>query len=886
MPLVRQLARGLRALLNRSAADRDIADEVENYIEEAAAAFEASGLSPEEARRAARRQLGSATAVREQVRAYGWENVVETTLIDVRHALRRLRRYPAHAVVAVLTLALGVGASTAIFSAVNPVLFKPLPYPGPERLMLIWDGNGGSRLDVTFGTYRELIARSRSFDAMTVMRPVQPTLTGVAEPERLDGQYVSADYFRVLGVRPALGRDFEAADDQPYDPNGPFVAIISDTLWRRRFNADPTLVGRQILLNDVPVTVIGIMPGGFENVLSPQAEIWSTLRYDPALPLNGREWGHHLRLLGRVRSDVDPSRARDELEEIARTQLPDFARPQWAALQDGFIASALQDELTRSVRPALLAILGAVVLLLTIACVNVTNLLLAQGAERRAELALRAALGASRSRIARQLLAETLLLASIGGVLGVVLAHATLDGLLALTPPELPRVGAIVVDQAVLAFAAGLTILIGLLVGLLPAVHSINAGVPAGVPQHSMRIAGGHQVTRRSLVVVQVALALVLLVAAGLMMRSVQRLFSVPPGFEPAGLLTMQVQTAGQRFRDADTTHRFFDQAVEAVRRVPGVTAAAFASQLPLTGDTDQWGVHFEAAPRAAADEANDGYRYAVGPGYFEAMGIPLRAGRALDEHDIAGAPLVAVINESMARRRLPGLDPIGQRLRIGPNSGPWTTVVGVVGDVTQTSLDVARSDAVYITHWQWQRTADYARWLVARADGRAAALAPAIRRAIAAIDRDQPVIRVATMDDRLKASAADRRFALLLFEAFGLTAMVLAAVGTYSLLSGSVTERTREMGVRAALGASRVDILGLVLRQGMTLASMGIVIGLVGAGITSRALVTLLFGVTPLDSATYVGVVMLLAIVSSIACGIPAWRAARVRPSEALRFE
>ena len=314
MSLWRELARGLRGLINRSAADRDIADEVEQYVDEAAASFEARGLSPEDARRAALRELGSVTAVREQVRAYGWENVVETTLDDVRYAARRLRRYPIHALVAALTLALGIGASTAIFSAVNPVLFQPLPYPDPERLMMIWDGQGGSRLDVTFGTYRELIARNRSFDAMAVMRPMQPTLTGVAEPERLDGQYVSADYFRVLGVRPARGRDFEAADDPPYDPNGPFVAIISDTLWRRRFNADPTLVGRQILLNDLPVAVIGIMPGGFENVLSPQSEIWSTLRYDPALPFNGREWGHHLHLVGRVRKDVDPTRARQELE--------------------------------------------------------------------------------------------------------------------------------------------------------------------------------------------------------------------------------------------------------------------------------------------------------------------------------------------------------------------------------------------------------------------------------------------------------------------------------------------------------------------------------------------------------------------------------------------
>src|SRR6185369_4170597 len=275
-------------------------------------------------------------------------NIVADIWNDLRFGLRMLLKRPGFTAISVITLALGIGASTAIFSAVNPVLFQPLPYPDPQHLMLIWDGQGGSRLDVTFGTYRELIARNRSFIAMAVMRPMQPTLTGVAEPERLDGQSVSADYFRVLGVRPALGRDFEAADDPPYDPNGPFVAIVSDTLWRRRFNADPTLVGRQILLNDIPVTVIGIMPTGFENVLSPQSEIWSTLRYDPALPFNGREWGHHLRLVARVRPEIDLDRASHELQEIAKAQLPDFERPQWASLQDGFIAHSLQDELTRS----------------------------------------------------------------------------------------------------------------------------------------------------------------------------------------------------------------------------------------------------------------------------------------------------------------------------------------------------------------------------------------------------------------------------------------------------------------------------------------------------------------------------------------------------------
>ncbi len=884
MSPLRQLTRGLRGLLNREAADRDISDEVEHYLDEAATELEATGLSQEEARQRARRDLGSVTVVREQVRGYGWENVVDALIADVRYGFRRLRRNPAFTVVGAVTLALGIGASTAIFSAVNPVLFQPLPYPDADRLMMIWDGAPGTRLDVTFGTYRELLARSRSFDSMAAMRPTQPTLTGVEEPERLDGQLVSADYFRVLGVRPALGRDFEAADDLPFQPNGPFVVIVSDTLWRRRFNTDPALVGRQILLNDVPATVIGIMPRQFENVLSPEAEIWSTLRYDPALPLDGREWGHHLRLIGRLRSDVPVDVARDEVNTIAGNTLAEFPRPSWAALSGGFISSPLQDDLTRGVRPALLAILGAVILLLTIACVNATNLLLARGAERRTELVMRAALGASRLRIIRQLLVETVILAVIGGGLGIVLAHGAVDALVALSPMDLPRVDAIRVDNQALAFAVILTTAIGLLVGMVPALHGSRASTQGDRSRpHSPRVAGGHHITRRTLVVVQVALALVLLVAAGLLLRSINRLFAIPPGFDSRNVMTMQVQTAGRRFRDSEPTHRFFSQVLDAVHRVPGVSTAAFTSQLPLTGDEDVWGVHFESVPKAAADETRDGYRYAVSPGYFAAMGIPLRAGRLLDERDAAGAPLAVVINESFAKRRIPGVNPIGQRLKIGPDTSPWFTVVGVVSDVTQLSLAMTRSDAVYMTSAQW-RFADNARWLVVRARGDAASLTADIRRAIASVDSDQPILRVATMDERLQTSAADRRFALLLFEAFGLTALLLAAVGTYSLLSGSVTERTRELAVRSALGATRSGIVALVLRQGMTLTGMGIAIGLAAAFIASRALVTLLFGISPLDAVTYVAVAALLAGVSLAACGMPAWRAARVHPSIALR--
>jgi putative ABC transport system permease protein len=876
----RQLTRGIRVLLNRTAADRDIADEVEHYLDEATASLEATGLSHEEARRAARLQLGSVTGVREQVREHGWEHVVDTTVTDVRHGIRRLRRSPVFAILGTLTLALGVGASTAIFSAIYPVLFQPLPYPDAGRLMMIWDRQNGTRMNVTFGTYRELIERSRSFESLAVMRPGQVTLTGPAEPERVDGQYVTANYFRVLGVPPALGRDFQESDDRS---NSPIVCIISDGLWRRRFSGDPTIAGRQLVLQDIPVTVIGVMPREFENVLSPSAEIWSPLRYDTALPLNGREWGHNLSMVGRVIRGIPLEQARQELDTIAGTTLAEFPRPAWARLAAGFITETLQDDLTRTVRPALFAVLGAVVLLLTIACVNVTNLLLARGVERHAEFAVRSALGASRLRLIRQLLTETVILAAFGGGFGIVLAYLAVDAVVAMSPPELPRVDAIEVDTAALAFALALTTIVGLVIGVVPALHG-SGGVPSGGIQRT-RVTSGHHPTRRALVVVQVALALVLLVGAGLLVRSLQQLFAVPPGFDAAHLLTMQVQTAGQRFRDPNATHRYFAQVLEAVRVLPGVSAAAFTSQLPLTADEGAWGVHFETIPTSAADENHDGYRYAVSPGYFETMAIPLRDGRVLNAHDIAGAPLAAVINESFARRRLPGVNPIGQRLHVGPNSGPWFTVVGVVGDVTQTSLAVRPADAVYMTAEQW-RFADNARWLVVRAERDEAALAPAIRRAIWAIDKDQPILRVATMDDRLRVSAADRRFALLLFGTFGVVALVLAAIGTYSLLSGNVTERTREIGVRAALGASRGSILGLVLRQGMTLTGLGIVIGMAGAVVASQALVTLLFGISRLDATTYLGVIALLTGVSAIACGMPAWRAARVPPSLALRSE
>ncbi len=741
--------------------------------------------------------------------------------------------------------------------------------------MIWYRAPNGTAVTETFGTYREFAERSRSFDALAVMKRWQPVMTGAAEPERFDGQSVSAGYFRVLGVSPALGQDFQASDDQL---NGPKVVVLSDRLWRRRFGGDRAIVGRQIILEDKLYTIIGVMPGSFDNVLAPAAELWSPLQYDMSL---GPAWGHHLRMVGRLRPGVSMNQAQRELDTIARTPVPEFARRPWASLDHGSIVNLLQDDVTGAVKPVLLAILGAVVLMLVIACVNVTNILLAHGAQRRGEFAMRAALGAGRARLVRQLLTESLLLATLGGALGMVVAAFGVRALVALSPASLPRAGAIILNSTVFVFALGITTLIGLVVGLVPALQASRSDPHAALQQSSGHTAGSRGWTRRTLVVSEIALALVLLISAGLLLRSLGRWFAVDPGFDASHLLTMQVHTFGHRF-DKNTTDRFFAQSLERVRQVPGVTAASFTSQLPLSGDDDEYGARFEG------DDPNTGYnvfRYAVSPGYFESVHIPLRRGRALDEHDIAGAPLAVVISESLARAKFPDQDPVGRRVHIGPTNQPWYTIVGVVGDVRQMSLAKSELAAVYITPTQsW--FVDDTLSLVVRARGDTAALAPAVRNAIWSVDKDPGIVRVATMDDLLAALAAERHFALVLFETFGLAALVLAAIGIYGILSGSVTERMREIGVRSALGASRGNILALILRQGMTLTVLGAVIGLVGAVIASQALITLLFGISRLDPVTYLGVIALLLGVSAVACWVPAWRAARVDPAITLRAE
>jgi putative ABC transport system permease protein len=875
--LWRQLTRGLRGITSSAAADRDVDDEVRHYLEQATAAHIARGLPPHLALRAARLELGSLTNIREEVRGSGWENVVETTLADLRYTLRRLRGAPVFASVTILTLALGIGGATAIFSAVNPILFEPLPYPDGRRIVMLWEsGTDGSRGEGSFGMYAALAERSRSFEGMAAIKSWKPTISGSDQPERLVGQRINAGYFGVLRVAPFLGRDFQADEDRQ---DGPKVVIISDALWRRRFAADRAIIGRTIRLDDDSYTVIGVMPNGFENIVAPGADVWAPLQYGLG---QGRAWGHHLRMIARLAPGVSTNQATQDLDAIGRIVLRE-QNPETYRDSVDFLVASLHEDMTRGVRGALLAILGAVMLVLLIASVNVTNLLLARGVQRRGEFALRAALGAWRGRLVRQQLTESLVLAALGGAFGMVVARLGVRALIALSPADLPRVHAIEIDGAVFLFGLVVTTLLGVAIGLTPALQAARSDPQQQLQQGSRRMVGQQPRVRRALVVAEVALALVLLVGTGLLLRSLQRFFAISSGFDAPQTLTMQVQLSSHRFDENSATYKFFADALEAVRQVPGVASAALTSQLPLSGDVDVYGMRFEPPVPGESPEGRGTYRYAVSPGYIEAMRIPLKAGRSLTEQDNANAPLVALISESTARRRLPGVDPIGRQMRVAGH-GPYT-IVGVVGDVKQQSLAMSDADAVYTTPTQW-KFADNVMSLVVRARGDAAALAPSIRQAVWSVDKDQAIVRVATMETLVAQSAAQRRFALIVFEAFALAALILAAAGIYGVLAGSVAERVREIGVRQALGASRTEILALVLRQGAALTGVGVAVGVVGAAAASRVIRALLFSVSHLDPITYLGVTVVMAVVATLACALPAWRATRIDPVRTLQAE
>jgi putative ABC transport system permease protein len=886
IPLLRQIRRGVGALFSPGRADADMDAEVRHFVHARARELTRNGLTWEDALRQASIEVGTVTATREHVRASGWEHGIDILVNDVRYALRRLRGDPVFTLVASLTLAVGIGAATAIFSAVNPILFRALPYPGAERIVTISDrGPSGAAAEPTYGTFEELLDRSRSFESLSAADLWRPSLTGTEEAERLQGLRVSASYFNTLGVLPATGRTFDRAEDVP---GAARVAVLSDRLVRRRFGGDGVIVGASVTLNGEPHTVVGVMPAGFVDVTAPATDIWAPLQAQPRASPNTREWGHHYRIVGRLKRGTGIDAARRELDAIARQTVPEYPRVPWAALGNGLLVRGLQEDVTAGARPALMAIVAAAAVLLLIACVNVANLLLARSRRRRAEFALRAALGAERRRLVRQLLTESMMLAMLGGVVALGVAHIGVGALIALSPPGLPRADLIRVDSAAFIFGFIVTTMVGVAVGLLPALAASRADVRGGMQSVSRTVAGGRNAARGALVVSEVALALVLLVGAGLLLRSLDRLFAVAPGVESDRVLTMQVVDAASRNRTDQERLAFYDRVVSAVRDVPGVTDAALTSQLPLSGDLDAYGYSFAAFPERAPGEDGSAMRYSVTPGYFTVMGIPLLRGRLIDESDRADAPPSLLISESLASQLFGSANPIGQRARFGPDtdgSRPWGTVVGVVGDVKQASLAATDAAAFYVASAQW-RWVDPVQSLVVRTTGDPSAMTNAIRRAVWSVDRDKPITRVATMEDLIRRTASEQRFASLIYGTFAIAALLLAAVGLYGVVSGLVAERSREFGIRSALGASRGEIVRGVVAHGLLFTAVGVVLGVAGASATSRLLETLLYGISRADLTTYVGVIVLLGLVAAAACWAPARRAAAVDPAVTLRSE
>ena len=830
-------------------------------------------------------QRGSLWMLRETIsalwhlhaRPYPRGDFVRSVLTDLRVAARLLRRSPAFTFVSVLTLGLAIGATTAIFSVIEPVLLKPLPYPDAERLVMVWERNAnGTRDNVGFATFRDLVAQSHTIERAAVMGQWLPTLSDHGEPERVRGDRVSWTYFRTLGVKPALGRDFLEGEDLPGNNQ---VVILSHGLWQRRFGGDSSIIGSAISIDGNPMTVAGVMPASFDNAPSPTAKIWRVLGY-----LNQSyacRTCHSLQMIARIRPGVSPSAAQNELAGI-KSQLMQTYPKEYAA--PGVIVGRVQDEITMGVRPALWALGGAVLLVLLIAVANVVSLQLARAIRRAQEFAVRGALGASRGRMLRQLLTEGMLLATFGGLAGVLVAYVSVPLLVQRLPDSLPRLDAIHVDVGALGVVAAIVLLLAIAMGLAPArgrLSNLSSSLGSG-----RRLSGtvSHS-TRAALVVAEVALAMMLLVSAGLLGRSLVRLLGVDVGFDTSHLLTLEINSTGPRYASDSSVFAFHDRVREAVSALPGVSSVAVASQLPLGGNVDRNGVADVDNLPSNLEQVPFADRYSVSADYLSTMRIPIIKGSGFTPAEATEeANKVALVSEALAKRLWPNESPLGKRIVVGGPSRPTRTVIGVTGNIRHSGLDETTTLQWYVPERQFD--ADNQEVLIVRTVGDPAALAQAVRRTIAAIDPTQPIVKIATMEDVVAASTSQRRLALALFGTFAGAALLLAIAGIYGVLAGTVTERTREIGVRSALGATPRKLIGLIVGQGGRLAAVGIVLGLFGSFALTRYLQSLLFGIAPNDLMTLTGVCLLLAAVTLAACLVPASRAARVDPSTALRSE
>jgi predicted permease len=900
MAWLREFGMRLKSIFGKGAHDADLNDEVAAHLDLLAQENIRRGMAPDEARYAARREFGGVEQIKETYRERRGLPMLETLLQDLRFGARMLRKNPGFTAVAVLTLALGIGATTSIFSVVNTLLLRPLPFPDSNRLVVLQEAIPKivpGKMSVSAPDVADFRSLNHVFEDLGAFSSSSMDLSGNGVPARISAARMSAAVFHILGATPAIGRTFTEDEDKL----GSNVVILGNAIWQTRFGADPAIAGKKIILDRQPYTVIGVMPREF--AFPPQglpsfspAQIWVPIGFNP-FELGNRGDLFDFGVLAKLKHGTTLAAANSDViviaSQIQKQYYPLEARDTSKVVLEASV-TPLADLIAGPTRPLLMLLLGAVGLLLLIACVNVANLTLARGTERQKEIAVRIALGAGRKRLIRQLLVESGLLGLLGGLLGLFAAYAGVKGLVALAEKILPRAHEVSLDHTVLLFTLAISILSGALFGIVPALSATNTDLNRSLKEagRSKSDARGHQRIRDAFVVAQIALALLLVTGSGLLIRSFIRARETNPGFQSDHALALSISLSGSQYKSTSDTEMFFDRLAAQVAANPGVVSVGMSTDLPMN---NRW-THLFTAEGHEGEQPNGvpGNSHSLVDGeYFRTLGIPLVRGRFFNDAEMHGKGDVVIISDGMAKRYWPGQDPVGQRLKWGAamSKDPWLTIVGVVGNVKQGALDEATKPHTY-EPFQHLCRGPFAfplctgRIVLVRSQSAPASVLPFIRSTVQQLDPQQPIGRVYIMDEIVSGSLAPRRFNTWLLVAFGFAALLLAAIGVYGVISYSVAQRTQEMGVRLALGAQPGNILRMVLAKGLRLAAIGLTIGLAAAFALTRLMESLLFDVRATDPITFAGVAALLMVVALAACWIPARRAMRIDPADALRYE
>jgi putative ABC transport system permease protein len=878
--------------------EAEIVEEVSQHLEQEYEQAVGSGASADEARRQALEQLNAPDLLSRELKrverrvsqqavapgAQSKSNLLGDLTQDIRYALRVLAKNPAFTIIAVIALALGIGANSAIFSVVDAVLLRPLPFKHPEQLVMLWENaahQGFPKNTPSPANFLDWQKQAQSFTGIAAMAERSFNLTGVGEPERLDGRRVSANLFELLGVPAMLGRTFVPEDDKP----GTHVVLLSYSLWQRRFGSDPAVIGRALTLNGESYTIVGVMPrlvqlSGYENVSD---QLWVPIAF-PAEEAAQRG-NHFLEVIARIKPGVTLKQAQAEMETIAarlEQQYPDYN------MRIGAVVVPLHEQVVGDIKPALLVLLGAVGFVLLIACANVANLLLARAAVRQKEIAVRLALGANQSRLIRQFLTESVLLAMFGAGLGLLLAFLGLRALRTFIPASISQAETIHIDARVLIFTVLIAVVTGVAFGLAPAIQGSHLNLNDTLKEGGRDSAGGSKGNRvRSLLVIgEVAISFVLLIGAGLLINSFFHLRNLDPGFRADHLLTMKVDLSEVKYPDRERRAAFFDEVMRRIHELPGVQSAAVADNLPLTYNGNSMTIGVEGVTDPPPGQRPDVIFRAIGPGYFKTMGIPIVGGRDFTDQDKPDSKDVVVISEKTAQHFWPGQDPIGKRLKPGSSTSKseWREVIGIVKDVRQNDLIAPPKMQMYFSYRQPKEIAANA--LAVRTTVEPMSLAGSVRNAIWSVDKDQTVADIDTMDHIVAKAVARQRFSMLLLGVFAALALLLASVGIYGVMSYSVAQRTREIGIRMALGARRADVLQMTVGQGLKLVGAGMILGLGAAFLLTRVMATLLYGISATDPITFIGISVVLLAVAVLASYVPALRATKVDPITALRAQ